>query len=135
MEFIENQQNRKAAAKELGETLYDHRWELIINSMREVDSTFAQFVEEVAYGTIYSRKNLSLPYREISAITALTQLNLKPQLKSHIIAALRLGISREEIIELFLHLTMFIGFPLCLDGLRVAKEVFNHQDNKADNAN
>ena len=129
-ELIPDAKTRNAAADHIGETLYGKNWEKIVSNISDLDPNFASFVKEIPYGSIYPRKTLSLPYREIAAISVLTQLNLKPQLKSHILAALNVGITREEILELFLHIAMYIGFPLALDGLKVADEVFKHHENK-----
>ena len=106
--------------------LYKYNWDPLIDNLQSLDPNFAEFVKEIAYGSVYPREQLSLPQREIAAITALTQLNLKPQLKSHIIGALNVGVTKVEILELFLHIAMYIGFPLVLDGLKVANEVFKH---------
>ena len=117
--------DRKKNAERIGSQLYKEKnWNAIIDGIRQMDPNFASFIEQVPYGSIYPRVDLDLQKREIIAITALCQLNLKPQLKSHIIAALNVGVTKEEILELFLHLAMFIGFPTVLDGLRVAHEVF-----------
>lgn len=124
--FIPDKQDRIKSANEIGNKLYKDNWNTLIDSLAQIDSRLAEFVKEIPYGTIYPREKLSLEYREIAAITSLTQLNLKPQLKSHVIAALNVGLSRDQLVELFLHLSQFIGFPLILDGLRVAKEVFEH---------
>ena len=124
-ELIPDRQTREQQADEVGTTLYKHNWERILSALSTTDPNFAQFVKEIPYGSVYPRKALDLPSREIAAITALTTLNLKSQLKSHIIAALNVGITEEQIRELFLHLAMYIGFPVALDGLRVAEEVFN----------
>ena len=129
-DLLSDKKSRISASNKVGEQLYGKNWERILASLEEVDPTFAEFIQEVPYGSVYPRENLSLPYREIAAITALTQLNLKPQLKSHIMAARSVGLSRKEILELFLHIAMFIGFPLVLDGIRVAKEVFDREDTK-----
>ncbi|MHA2250752.1 MAG: carboxymuconolactone decarboxylase family protein [Candidatus Kariarchaeaceae archaeon] len=129
-ELIPDKEKRNDAADRVGEILYGKNWKKIVSNISDLDPNFASFVKEIPYGTIYPRKTLSLQYREIAAISVLTQLNLKPQLKSHILAALNVGITKEEILELFLHIAMYIGFPLALDGLKVANEVFEHHDNK-----
>lgn len=110
----------------IGEKLYQDKWKKIIDGIVSVDPNFGEFIREIPYGSIFPREGLSLQFREIAAITTLTQQNLLPQLKSHIIGAINVGISREEISELFLHIALFIGFPKVLDALKVAKEVFDH---------
>lgn len=129
MDEIKDKDTRNKQADEVGKKMYGKNWTAIIDSMTSMDPVFTQFVKEIPYGSVYPRKGLSLRDREISAISVLTLLNLKPQLKSHILAGLKVGLSREEIKELILHLAMYIGFPLALDTLKVAKEVFDHQDN------
>ncbi|MHA2029903.1 MAG: carboxymuconolactone decarboxylase family protein [Candidatus Kariarchaeaceae archaeon] len=129
-ELIPDIETRKLEAAIIGEKMYGKNWEKILAGIKELDPKFASFIEEIPYGSIYPRVGLSLEYREIAAITMLTQLNLKPQLKSHILAAMKVGISKEEILELFLHIAMFIGFPLVLDGLKVANEVFDVKRNQ-----
>ncbi|MHA2098473.1 MAG: carboxymuconolactone decarboxylase family protein [Candidatus Kariarchaeaceae archaeon] len=124
--LIPDRDKRIADANNIGKKLYKDNWESLLTNLESLDPNFTEFVREIPYGSVYPREALSLQRREIAAITALTQLNLKPQLKSHIIGALNVGVSKEEILELFLHIAMYIGFPLVLDGLKVAKEVFSH---------
>jgi len=125
---IPDHQDRIDNANQMGEMMYGKNWKGIIEGIEKLDPTFATFIKEIPYGSVYPRAGLSIEYREIAAITALTQLNLIPQLKSHILSAIKLGISKTEITELFLHLAMFIGFPLALDGLKVAKDVFENSN-------
>lgn len=94
--------------------MYGKNWDSIKNSISSMDPVFAQFVKEIPYGSVYPRKGLSFRDREISAISVLTLLNLKPQLKSHILAGIKVGLSREEIKELILHLVMYVGYPLAV---------------------
>ena len=56
-----------------------------------------RYVRDFAYGEVYQRPGLGLKERELMAITALTMLNLKPQLKTHVYGALHVGLSRREI--------------------------------------
>ena len=118
---------RISNSKAIGENLYGKKkWDLIIENINGMSPCFAKLIQEIPYGSIYPRENLSLKSKEIIAISTLTQLNLKPQLKSHLIAALNVGLTKKEIIEVFIHLAMFIGFPLVLSGLSMAKEVFDN---------
>ena len=45
-------------------------------------------------------------------------------MKVHIHAALNVGISREEIVEAFIHCVPYLGFPKALNAVFAAKEVF-----------
>lgn len=124
----------------------EERYKRGLKRMREVDGAdgekalkilesfspdFARYVVEYPFGDVYSRPGLDLKSREIGAIAALTAMgNAKPQLKTHIAAALNAGITRSEIIELMIHISVFAGFPAALNGMFAAKDVFDGIDGK-----
>ena len=58
----------------------------------------------------------------VAALTALG--NASPQLKVHIAAALHVGCTREEIVEVIMQMAVYAGFPAALNGLFAAREVF-----------
>ncbi|MGD9210090.1 MAG: carboxymuconolactone decarboxylase family protein, partial [Desulfobacteraceae bacterium] len=63
--------------------------------------------------------------RQIATIAALTTLgNAKPQLKFHIDAALNIGITPAQVIEVIYITTIFAGFPAGLNGISAAGAVF-----------
>ena len=68
------------------------------------------------------------PYRGqvIAALTALG--HAQPQLKVHVAAALNVGVSREQIVEIIIQMAVYAGFPAALNALFAAKEVFDDQD-------
>lgn len=127
---IPDHETRISQSDEIGTQMYGKNWDAIVDNLNDLDPTFAAFVREIPYGSVYPREGLRMEYREIAAVTTLTQMNLKPQLKSHLISALRIGITENELRELFLHLAMFIGYPPALSGLRVLKEVIDEKNDK-----
>jgi 4-carboxymuconolactone decarboxylase len=83
---------------------------------------------EFPFGDIYSRPGLDLKSREIAVVAALTALgNAAPQLKVHVHGALNVGASRTEIIETIMQMAVYAGFPAALNGLAVAREVFEQR--------
>lgn len=110
-------------ADKIGEQLYRSNWERIKEALKALDPDFAQMIVEIPYGSIYPRTGLEIKEREIVAVTALTCLGLKSQLKTHIIGSLNIGVSIKELTEIFIHLSMFIGFPKAMEGLKVLKEI------------
>lgn len=127
-DIIPSKDQRKINSLRIGSQLYTEKnWKAIIEGISALDQKMASIVEQIPYGSVYPREGLDLQKREIAAISVLTQLGLKSQLKSHIIAALNVGVTKDEILELFLHLAMFLGFPIVLDGLRIAHEVFEQK--------
>ena len=66
--------------------------------------------------------------REIATVAALTALgNATPQLKVHVNAALNVGCSRDEIVELMMQMAVYAGFSAALNGLFAAQEVFQER--------
>ncbi|WP_342707909.1 carboxymuconolactone decarboxylase family protein [Desulfomicrobium apsheronum] len=70
-------------------------------------------------------RGLDLKSREIAVVAALTALGTAgPQLRIHLHAALNVGCTREEIVEVIMQMSAYAGFPAALNGLFAAKEVF-----------
>ncbi|MPQ75872.1 carboxymuconolactone decarboxylase family protein [Hydrogenovibrio sp. JE_KL2] len=97
----------------------------VINSLKNISPDLGQYIIEFAFGDIYNRPALDLKSREIATIAALTTLgNATPQLKVHIKAALNIGCTQQEIIEVILQMSVYAGFPAALNGTFAAQEVF-----------
>ena len=97
----------------------------VIAALQDIAPDFANYVFEFSFGDIYSRPGLDLRAREIATIAALTAMGTAtPQLKVHIEAGLNVGLTKEEITEIMMHMSVYAGFPAALNGLFAAKEVF-----------
>ncbi|WP_370616578.1 carboxymuconolactone decarboxylase family protein [Citrobacter portucalensis] len=97
----------------------------VVESLQGIAPDFAQYLIEFPFGDIYSRPGLDLRSREIATVAALTALgNAAPQLKVHIGAALHVGLTQDEIVEVIMQMAVYAGFPAALNGLFAAKEVF-----------
>ncbi|VFS68210.1 4-carboxymuconolactone decarboxylase [Kluyvera cryocrescens] len=100
----------------------------VVESLKDIAPDFARYLLEFPFGDIYARPGLDLRSREIATVAALTALgNATPQLKVHIAAALHVGLTEEEIIEVIMQMAVYAGFPAALNGLFAAKEVFAKQ--------
>jgi len=109
-----------------------HAGEEIVAGLKDIAPDFANYVIEFPFGDIYSRPALDLRTRELAAVAALTAMGTAmPQLKVHIKAALNVGCRHEEIVEVIMQMAVFAGFPMALNGLAAAKEVFAHADTGA----
>ncbi len=85
---------------------------------------YADWVTEFALGQVWARPGLDLKTRSLCTVAALTVLGRIGSLKTHIRGALGNGATRDEIIEVILHMTVYGGFPDAWDGLAAAREVF-----------
>jgi len=103
--------------------------ERVIDSLREISPDLARYTIEYAFADIYARPGLGLREREIATIGALTAMGTaQPQLKVHIRAGLNVGLTKSEIKEIIIQMSVYAGFPAALNAMQVAKEVFAGQD-------
>jgi 4-carboxymuconolactone decarboxylase len=102
--------------------------ERVIESLKDIAPDLARYTIEFPFGDVYSRPGLDLKSREIATVAALTALgNALPQLKVHINAALNVGCTRQEIVEVIIQMAVYAGFPAALNGMFAAKEVFKER--------
>jgi 4-carboxymuconolactone decarboxylase len=105
--------------------------ERVVAALAPIAPDFGRMLIEFGFGDIYSRPQLDLRAREIATIAALAALgNAQPQLKIHIEAALNVGCTRDEIVEVFMQMALYAGFPAALNALFAAHEVFVSIDGK-----
>jgi 4-carboxymuconolactone decarboxylase len=88
---------------------------------------------ETGWGTIWLREGLAVKTRLMLNIAMLTALNRQHELAIHLRAALRNGVTREEIREILIHTGPYCGWPASLDGIRTARSVLAELDNPSKN--
>jgi len=91
----------------------------------DIAPKMAQLTDDVLYGDVWERLQLSKRDRSLATVSALVAMNCPEQLRSHIGYALRNGVTKEEIAEIITHLAFYSGWPKSVTALRVAKEVFD----------
>ena len=104
----------------------------VVAALADIAPDLARYLIEFPFGDIYSRPGLDLQSRELATIAALTAMgNAAPQLKVHLHAALNVGCSETQIIEVLMQMAVYAGFPAALNGLFAAKEIFaQHREAK-----
>lgn len=103
----------------------------VVEGLSDIAPDLGRYIIEFAFGDLYSRPGLDLRSREIGAVAALTAMgNAAPQLKVHIHAALNVGVTRQEIIEVIMQMSAYAGFPAALNALTIAREVFASTESK-----
>jgi 4-carboxymuconolactone decarboxylase len=85
-------------------------------------------VTEYCWGEIWTRPGLDRRTRSFLNLAMLTALNRPHEIKLHVLGALNNGLTREELMEVFLQSAIYCGVPAALDAMRVAKEVFAEID-------
>lgn len=89
--------------------------------MQELSSTYC-------WGEIWARDGLSRRDRSLLNIGMISALNRPHELKLHVKAALRNGLTREEIREALLQVAVYCGIPAGIDSTRIAQAAFAEYD-------
>jgi 4-carboxymuconolactone decarboxylase len=84
----------------------------------------AELTDNVLYGDVWERPQLSKRDRSLITVAALIALNRPEQLRSHLMRARENGVTQEELTETITHLAFYCGWPNAVNAINVAKEVF-----------
>ncbi|MFN3974044.1 MAG: carboxymuconolactone decarboxylase family protein [Dehalococcoidia bacterium] len=95
-----------------------------VAAAEELAPDFIRLVDAYLFGEIYYRPHLDLKQRAVCTLAALTALGKERQLHRHLRSALRVGLSRQEVVEVLCHTAFYCGLPSALNALGVAREVF-----------
>ncbi|TCM70629.1 MULTISPECIES: carboxymuconolactone decarboxylase family protein [unclassified Rhizobium] len=84
----------------------------------------AELTDNVLYGDIWERPELSKRDRSLITVAALVAMNRPDQLRSHLAIARTNGVTEQELTEAITHLAFYAGWPNAVSAVAVAKEVF-----------
>ena len=87
-----------------------------------------EWVTASLFCDVWERPTLEKRVRSIATMPALAVLGRGGRLKGPINNALNLGWTKEEIAELFFHLSLYGGLPASMNALGAAREVFRERD-------
>jgi len=122
-------ENRFEEGLELVKKLNGEGYERFRQNLEGTAPELVKLAIEFPYGNLLSRQGLDLKLRQIGTVAALTALgNAQPQLNFHIHGALNVGCTRTEIVELITQLSAYVGFPVAINAMNTAKEVFMERD-------
>lgn len=85
---------------------------------------FQDLITRYAWGEIWSRPGLPGATRSLLTIAMLVALNREEELRMHLRAALKNGVTQDEIREALLHSAIYCGVPAANSAFRIAQEVF-----------
>lgn len=102
--------------------------EELFTELEDIAPDLGKFIVEFPYSEIYTRDEVDLKTRELCTVAALTTIGTIPQLKDHINAALAVGNSPVEIVEIIMQMSAYAGFPKAINGVMAAKDVFKQKN-------
>ena len=107
--------------------------EYVDNAMKMSDDfnkPMQELTTEYCWGYVWGREGLDRRTRSLLNLAMISVLNRPHELRIHIAGALRNGVTREEIREVFMQVAIYAGVPAGVDSFRAAREVFAQLDQK-----
>ena len=83
-----------------------------------------ELVTQYCWGEIWGRPGLDKKTRSLLNLAMLSALNRPHEIKVHVKGALVNGVTKDEIMEVFLQVAIYCGVPAAVDSFRIAKETF-----------
>ncbi|WP_197517493.1 4-carboxymuconolactone decarboxylase [Microbacterium karelineae] len=106
------------------EVLSDAHVDRATANRTEMTEEFQDFISRYAWGEIWTRPGLDRRSRSIAVITALIARGHHEELAMHLRAALRNGLTVDEVKEVILQSAIYCGVPDANTAFRIAQEVY-----------
>ncbi len=98
----------------------------VLANLQALSDDLAEPVFGFAFADVLARPGLDLKTREMLTVAALTAMGTAPeQLEFHIRAAVRVGVSKAEIVEILLQMAVYAGVPALMNGVAAARKAFD----------
>jgi len=107
MSDFDYEQGMKVRREVLGDAHVDRAMQLTT----ELTAPFQDFITRYAWGGVWAREGLDRRMRSAVTLSVLTALGRENEIAMHVRAALRNGLSVEEIGEVLLHTAVYAGVP------------------------
>jgi 4-carboxymuconolactone decarboxylase len=114
------------------EVLGDEHVDAAVARTTPETAEFQDLITRYAWGEIWARPGLDRRTRSAVTLTALVALNREAELAMHVRAALRNGLTREEIVEVLLQSAIYCGVPAANGAFAVLGEVLEQLDSGGD---
>ena len=98
-----------------------------VNQTAYADPMMKKFIDmatETVFGALWTRPGLDLKTRTLICVVSDAATARTPELAIHLRMARRQGWTEDELIEVLLHLSGYVGVPLIREAMLTAKEVF-----------
>ncbi|ARJ04316.1 3-oxoadipate enol-lactonase [Cnuibacter physcomitrellae] len=93
-------------------------------------AAFQEFITRYAWGEVWDRPNLDRRARSVATLASLVTGGHHAEITMHVRAALRNGLTRDQITEVMLHTALYAGLPAANAALALARDVFASLDDE-----
>jgi 4-carboxymuconolactone decarboxylase len=97
-----------------------------LKSRTDLTSDFQDLLTRYAWGEIWSRPGLPKQTRSMLTIAMLVALNRGEELRMHLRAAIKNGVTRDQIQEVLLQSAIYCGLPAANSAFHIAQEVLEN---------
>jgi 4-carboxymuconolactone decarboxylase len=105
------------------EVLGDEHVDRAVARTTEFSKPFQDYITRGAWGSVWSRDGLDRRTRSVITLAALTALHCHDELAMHVRAAVRNGLTAQEISEILLHTAVYAGAPAGNSATAIAQRV------------
>jgi 4-carboxymuconolactone decarboxylase len=116
-----------AGMKVRREVLGDAHVDRAVAGTTDFSAPFQEFITNMAWGSIWTREGLGRRERSMITLAVLTTLRADDELAMHVRAALRNGLTAEEIREVILHTAVYAGVPQANTAIATAQQVLRDE--------
>ena len=109
------------------EVLGDEHVDAAVERTSDFTAEFQDLITRYAWGEIWTRSGLDRRMRSAITMTALVARGHYEELALHVRAALRNGLTTDEIAEVLLHSAVYCGVPAANAAFRVAQRVLREE--------
>ena len=109
------------------EVLGEAHVERAIESTTDFSAPFQEYITRSVWGDIWSRPGLDRRTRSLVTLALLTALRAEDELAMHVRAALRNGVTPEEIREALIHAAVYAGVPAANTAVGIAEGVLREE--------
>jgi 4-carboxymuconolactone decarboxylase len=122
-----NDEAHEAGMKVRREVLSDAHVDRAVERTTEFTRDFQEFITRYAWGSVWTRPGLDRRARSCITLAVLTALGREGELELHVRAALRNGLTRDEIGEVLLHTAVYAGVPAANAAFALAERALDEE--------
>ena len=93
-------------------------------SFGDIAPALATYTDEVLFGDVWERPQLSKRDRSLVTVASLVSLYRVNELPFHLKRAIANGVSKDELIEAITHLAFYAGWPAAMTAVQAARKAF-----------
>jgi 4-carboxymuconolactone decarboxylase len=109
------------------EVLGDEHVDQAVANTTGFTQPFQDFITRYAWGSVWAREGLDRKTRSCITLAVLTALGRENEIAMHVRAALRNGLTSDEIAEVLLHTAVYAGVPVSNAAFAIAKPIIEER--------